>query len=97
MATYLILNLVFMAIVVAILRVRPQRKPSRAVVITLATLLVLTAVFDNMIVGLSIVDYDPAKILGIYLGFAPIEDFMYALLAVLIVPVIWNKLGTRHV
>lgn len=45
-------------------------------------LFVLTAVFDNLIVGLSIVDYDPAKILGIHIGVAPVEDFMYALLAV---------------
>lgn len=72
-------------------------KPGKAIAVTLIILLVLTAVFDNVIVGLSIVGYDSEKILGAYIGYAPIEDFMYAVLAVLIVPAIWHILGTKHV
>ncbi|USN96235.1 MAG: lycopene cyclase domain-containing protein [Candidatus Nomurabacteria bacterium] len=96
MATYVVLNLVVMALVLTIARVRLS-KLSRAVVATMVVLLVLTAVFDNAIVGLSIVDYDPHKILGLRIGVAPIEDFMYALLAAIIVPTIWHKLGEKHV
>lgn len=96
MATYVVLNLVVMALVFAIARVR-LGKLSRAFFATMAVLLVLTAVFDNAIVGLSIVDYDPQKILGLRVGVAPIEDFMYALLAAIIVPTIWHKLGEKHV
>lgn len=95
MATYLILNLVFMAAVYAA-TYAGFRKPSPAILVTLLALLVLTAVFDNVIVGLSIVGYDPAKILGVYVGVAPVEDFMYAILAVMLVPAVWRRLGAKH-
>ena len=95
MATYLILNLLFIIAVCLLLRLRPHR-PSKSLAVTFITLVVLTAVFDNVIIGLDIVDYDPEKILGIKLLYAPIEDFMYAILAVVLVPTLWHKLGNRH-
>jgi lycopene cyclase domain-containing protein len=95
MATYLILNIIFILIVCIVARVAFHR-PSKAFVATFIVLIILTAVFDNVIVGLSIVDYDPAKILEIKIGFAPIEDFMYAVLAVIIVPIVWHRLGSKH-
>lgn len=97
MATYVILNLFFILVVLLAARVKP-RMPRRPLIVTMIILLVLTLVFDNIIIGLSIVDYDPTKILGIRLGVAPIEDFMYAVLAVLLVPAIWHKQkGKQHV
>ena len=53
----------------------------------------MTAVFDNLIIMAGIVDYDPAKILGIYIYQAPVEDFFYAVLAAILVPTLWNKIG----
>jgi lycopene cyclase domain-containing protein len=50
-------------------------------------------VFDSLIIAAGIVGYDTAKILGIYIGTAPIEDFMYALLAAVIVPALWKGFG----
>ena len=94
-ATYLILNVLFIAAVCLLAWTKPRR-PGRAFIVTFTALIVLTAVFDNIIVGLSIVGYDPAKILGIKVGVAPIEDFMYAVLAVLLVPIVWHKLGDAH-
>ena len=91
--TYLILNVVFLAIIVFLL-VQTYRKPSKAWYITLVILLGLTLVFDNVIIIAGIVGYDPAKLLGIYLGKAPIEDFFYAILAVIIVPVLWKRVGS---
>jgi hypothetical protein len=41
------------------------------------------------------VAYDPAKILGIMVGFAPVEDFAYAIVAIVLVPVIWNATAKR--
>lgn len=96
MATYLILNIVVILIVILVLRVR-LRIPSLALLATLAILLTLTAIFDNLIVGFSVVDYDPTKILGLKIGYAPVEDFMYSLLAIVIVPTIWNRIGDRRV
>ena len=96
MATYLILNLVFIVIVCVLVGISPSR-PKKALLITFALLLILTVVFDNLIIIMSIVAYDTSKILGIYLGMAPVEDFMYAMLAVLLVPVVWRRLESRHV
>lgn len=95
MATYLILNLVVIIAVCIGLREKPSR-PSKAWVISLTSLLLLTAVFDNLIIAKQIVGYDTSKLLGIYLGAIPIEDFMYAILAVILVPATWRKIGVKH-
>lgn len=92
MATYLILNLVFTAIILVMLR-QPLARPSRAALITCLVIVLLTAVFDSLIVGLGIVGYDTSKILGLMIGLAPVEDFFYAVLAVVIVIVVWERLG----
>ena len=92
MTTYLVLNLVFVAIVIVFLRFhRAHINKSRAIFITLAALLILTAVFDNLIVGLNIVDYHPEKILVFYIGVARVEDFFNAILDVIVVPAIWHR------
>lgn len=90
MATYLLVNLAFLIMIVGLFRMR-VRKPTKVWVLMLIALLVLTAVFDSLIVGLGMVAYDPLKILGIKLGNAPIEDFFYAVLAAIIVPVLWQR------
>lgn len=92
--TYLILNVVFLACIVFLL-VQSYKKPSKVWWITLVVLLALTLIFDNVIIAAGIVGYDSSKLLGIYLGTAPIEDFFYAVLAVIIVPVLWNKVGAQ--
>ena len=89
MATYLLVNILFMAVVLLLLRAK-LRRPTKQWLVVLIILFVMTAVFDSIIVGLSIVSYDPSKILGIFVGFAPIEDFFYALFACLVVPLVWN-------
>lgn len=71
------------------------KKPTKAWWLTLAILLVLTAVFDSLIIWAEIVGYDTQKILGLYVGKAPIEDFFYAVLAVVIVPALWNLFGDK--
>jgi lycopene cyclase domain-containing protein len=93
--TYLIINLIFL-VCVAVLFGQHLQKPGKALWSTLIVLLILTAVFDSIIVGLNIVQYDPSKILGIIVGKAPIEDFFYAILAVGIVPALWNLFGQKH-
>lgn len=96
MMTYLLVNTVFIGLVIIALRIAIKR-PSRGGLVTLLALLLLTAVFDSLIVGLDIVGYDSDKILGVYIGRAPIEDFFYAILAVILVPALWNKLGKSSV
>jgi lycopene cyclase domain-containing protein len=60
-----------------------------AVGLALAVMLILTAIFDNMIIGFGLVDYDPSLISGVRIGVAPIEDFAYTVLAVIVVPIVW--------
>ena len=93
MATYVALNVVFLAVVLAVLKWRRLLVWNRSVIVTLCILIACTAVFDSLIIAAGIVDYDTTKILGVYIGTAPIEDFMYALLAVAIVPALWKGFG----
>jgi len=62
---------------------------------TAAVMLLMTLVFDNLIIATGIVDYDPGKISGIRLGVAPIEDFAYTLVALVLVPSVFNFLRSR--
>jgi len=59
-------------------------------------MLILTLIFDSLIINFGLVDYDKSKILGLYLGSAPIEDFFYTLIAVMLVPILWNVLSTHN-
>lgn len=95
MATYIIVNIVFVVVTFIVLRIKVH-SPSKKWFAMLLVLLVLTAIFDSMLVYFSIIDYAPEKILGIRIGYAPVEDFFYAIYAALVVPFIWNKLGGRH-
>lgn len=89
MLTYLILNCVVMALVSASLYTFwPRINLNFGCVVLI--LFVLTAVFDNVIIGLGIVDYHTAKILGVYIYQAPLEDFCYPLLAVIMIPALWK-------
>ena len=93
MFTYIVVNTVYLVGVLAILKWRGLLVWNRSVLVTLGILTVCTAVFDPLIIAAGIVDYDTTKILGVYIGTAPIEDFMYALLAAAIVPALWKGFG----
>jgi lycopene cyclase domain-containing protein len=102
--TYALLDAAFLVVplvllVLALLRLRRSRRPPPllpAAGLTLAVLLVLTAVFDNVLVGLGIVGYDESVISGIRLGVAPIEDFAYAVAAAVGLPSLWILLSREH-
>jgi len=94
--TYLLLDLPFLAVagVVALAAVLARRAPRwRALGLSAMVLLVLTAVFDNVLVATGIVGYDPDRISGVLVGVAPIEDFAYAIAAVVLLPSLWSLLG----
>jgi lycopene cyclase domain-containing protein len=56
-------------------------------------MMLLTAVFDNAIIGFGLVDYDESLISGPRIGFAPIEDFAYTVAALLIIPALWHLMA----
>ncbi len=63
--------------------------------ILLLVLLAITAVFDNVMIGIGLVGYDPSKISGAVIGAAPLEDFAYAVAAVVLLPSLWLLLPGR--
>lgn len=67
----------------------------KPLIATTAVMFSLTAIFDNVIIGTGIVAYDPNKISGVTIGFAPIEDFAYTVLAIVLVPSLFNLFRTK--
>ena len=93
--TYWLINAVFLGIVavVAIASLASRRSPRwRAVGLAAIPLLLMTAVFDNIMIGVGLVAYDPTLISGVFIGIAPIEDFTYAVAAVVLLPALWTLL-----
>lgn len=84
MATYLVMGLPFIAAVLALdlLILKTKVITNKRFWIVLALMLIMTAIFDQVLTGLPIVTYNEAKMLGLKIGYAPIEDFMYSFAAV---------------
>lgn len=93
--TYWALNAVFLALVAVATLVAARRLTWAAVGLTAAVVLVMTAVFDNIMISVGLVAYNPALITGAFLGVAPLEDFAYAIAAIVGLPSLWTLLGSR--
>lgn len=71
-------------------RLRTVIKPLGA---ALAVMLVLTAIFDNLMIYAGLFGYGSGMLSGVHIGLAPIEDFFYAACAVFLLPGLWWLLG----
>jgi lycopene cyclase domain-containing protein len=96
--TYLAVNTVFLILAALVAGVALWRRPaSRRLVVpaglALLAVLLLTAVFDSIMIGVGLVAYDSALISGLFVGLAPIEDFAYPVAAALLLPAVWSLLG----
>jgi lycopene cyclase domain-containing protein len=97
--TYWTLNAIFLGVVAAVVLAAILRRRSprwRAVGAASIVLLITTAVFDNVMIGVGLVDYDPARISGAFVGIAPLEDFAYAVAAVVLLPCLWMLFTPRE-
>jgi len=101
--SYVLLDLMFLgcALLVtfaAVLLRRQQlsRQNVWAVAVALLCVLILTAVFDNVMIGVGLVAYDPGRITGFRVGLAPIEDFAYPIAVALLLPALWTLLPARR-
>jgi lycopene cyclase domain-containing protein len=90
--TYWALNGVFLGVVAAVAVLAFRRVRWAAVGVVAALLLVTTAVFDNVMIAAGLVDYAPGRISGVFVGAAPLEDFAYAIAAVVGLPALWSLL-----
>lgn len=91
--TYAVLSLAVLIAVFAVTVPTLRKLASRPLLWTALALIILTLVFDNIIVGVGLVAYDDDLILGIRLPIAPLEDLSYTLAAVMLVPAVWTWLG----
>lgn len=86
------LNLIFLAVVAVVVAAGliTRRTPRwSAVGLAAAVVLIMTAIFDNVMISVGLVAYNPQLISGIFIGVAPIEDFAYAIAAVIGLPALW--------
>ena len=93
--TYLLLTVTVMALVAIYAFLMRHWMVAKPLVGTAAVMLILTAIFDNVIIATGIVAYDQEKISGIMVGVAPIEDFAYTVLAIVLVPSLYNFFRTK--
>jgi lycopene cyclase domain-containing protein len=96
--TYWGLNAFFLGAtaIVALVAVLSGRAPRwTALGLAGVVLLLTTAAFDNVMIGIGLVDYNPELISGAFIGRAPLEDFAYAIAAVVLLPALWHLLGGR--
>lgn len=57
-------------------------------------LLVLTAVFDNVMMMAGFFDYGSEQISGLRFGLMPVEDFLYPIVGALVLSGLWQLFGT---
>jgi lycopene cyclase domain-containing protein len=93
--TYVILTISVLAIFTLYALLMRKWLKAKPLIVAASVMLLLTLVFDNLIIGTGIVDYDPEKISGVRLGVAPIEDFAYTLVALVLIPSLFNFLRIR--
>ena len=63
--------------------------------LTILALVVLTAVFDNVMIAADLFRYNEDLLIGWYLGLAPVEDFAWPVAAGLLLPAAWELLQPR--
>ena len=98
--TYALLVIPF-ALATAIVTLSTARRPSfgRRMAfsgITAVVLIVLTAIFDNLMIAAGLFTYPEHHLSGVRIGLAPIEDFSYAVCAAFLLPAVHTVLGRRE-
>ena len=88
---YLLINTAFTAFALVVTRPQIRRLKSAPWLTSLLVVGLMTLVFDNLIVGLQIVGYNPTLITGLRLGYVPIEDFGYLVTGSFLVPCLWQR------
>lgn len=92
-ATYLIVDAFFLAPCVLAQALTWRRRPrghGTALTATIVVLVLLTAVFDSLMIAAGLFTYAPDRISGIRIGLAPIEDLAYPVAAALLGSALWN-------
>ena len=63
--------------------------------LTLAILLILTIVFDSLMIYVDLFRYEETHLTGLRLLLAPVEDLAWPIVAALLLPGLWELMGRR--
>ncbi|MBO3088205.1 lycopene cyclase domain-containing protein [Cellulomonas dongxiuzhuiae] len=91
--TNIVLNVIVLLLLTVVSLPVLRRLRGRPLVWAALFVCALTAVFDTLMIDVGLYVFDPAKILGVHVLGAPLEDFAYAIAAAVFVPVLWTVLG----
>ena len=99
--TYALLAVPFLAAGLVLAVLATQRMPHArrwwaATLLVGAVLVVLTGVFDSLMVAADLFRYRDAALLGPRVLRTPVEDLAWPVFAVLAVPALWEMLGRRR-
>jgi len=83
-------------LVLAVLVRRPGRRWWLSTTITVGLLLVLTVVFDSLMISADLFRFAEEDLLGPRIGLAPIEDLAWPMAAGLLLPALWLLLSPRE-
>lgn len=94
----IIIPFAILTVIVTALSARRPRMKERMLASTVSAvvLVILTAIFDNVMISSGLVAYPEGTSSGIRIGVAPIEDFSYAICAAYLVPAVYALLPARR-
>lgn len=102
--TYLLIDLVFLAVAAAVLAVALLRAPDRSRLLrrwwlpalaSAVVLIALTIVFDNAMIAAGLMTYAAHTVTGARVGLVPVEDLAYPLAGLLLLSGLWLLLRRR--
>jgi lycopene cyclase domain-containing protein len=99
--TYASVAVLFLAVagltaLAAALRRRLSRLWWSTTIVVALVLVVLTAVFDSVMISADLFRYDTGSLLGPRVLLVPIEDFAWPVAAAIALPGLWELLGSRR-
>lgn len=104
--TYAIISTAFLVLALVVAAIAAASRPDRAALLrrwwrpwlaALLALMALTVVFDNVMIGVGLVRYSDARLSGLRIGLAPVEDFAYPSAGAVLLPALWALLERRGI
>jgi len=80
----------------AMARRRGNRIPWRPTLLATVVLVVLTLIFDNVMIASGLFTYADAHISGVLIGLVPIEDLSYPLALAIALPGVWQLIPAKE-
>ena len=85
-----------LAVTLATIRRPDFGRRMAACAVAAVVLVLLTAVFDNLMIAADLFTYPVENISGLRIGLAPLEDFSYPVCAAFLVPAVFTLLPSRR-